>query len=87
MRQIATDLTLGQSAQAFGDMIIDPFDVLYGESAASARIMPVCLHTFLAGQPFRAKHLEPAYPNIASHPGVRHATGDEINDWYRAHYL
>lgn len=87
LNDVPAFLNLGQSAQAFGDMIIDQFDVLYEESAANARIMPICLHTFLAGQPFRAKHLRRAYEHIASHPGVWHATGDEINDWYRASYL
>ena len=68
-------------------MIMDQFDVLYEECARNARIMPVCLHPFLVGQPFRAKHLKRAYEYIASHEGVWFATGDEINDWYRANYL
>ena len=46
--------------------------------------MPICLHTFIVGQPFRAKHLREALRYIAGHEGVWFATGDEINDWYRA---
>jgi peptidoglycan/xylan/chitin deacetylase (PgdA/CDA1 family) len=87
MNDVPAFLNLGQSAEAFGDMIIDQFDVLYEEGATNARIMPICLHTFLVGQPFRAKHLKRAFEYIAGHPEVWFATGDEVNDWYRAHYL
>lgn len=87
MNDIPAFLNLGQSAAQFGDMIIDQFDVLYREGARNARIMPICLHTFLVGQPFRAKHLQRAFEYMAGHRDVWFATGDEINDWYRENYL
>lgn len=87
LNDIPAFMNLGQSAAQFGDMIIDQFDVLYEEGAKNARIMPICLHTFLVGQPFRAKHLRRAFEHIARHSNVWLATGDEINDWYRKDYL
>jgi len=74
---------VGVSSEAFGDMIIDQFDVLYEEGADNARCMPICLHTFWVGQPNKFKHLRRAFEYIASHKDVWMTTGDEVNDWYR----
>lgn len=87
LNDIPAIMNIGVTGEAFGDMIIDQFDVLYEEGATNARIMPICLHTFLVGQPFRAKHLKRAFEYIAGHPDVWMATGDEVNDWYRADYV
>lgn len=87
LNDVPAFLNLGQSASGFADMIIDQFDVLYAEGKSNARIMPICLHTFLVGQPFRAKHLKRALEYIASHSHVWLTTGDEVNDWYRQNYL
>lgn len=80
-------LNIGVSAKDFGDMIIDQFDVLYEEGATNARCMPICLHTFIVGQPNKAKHIRRAFNYIAGHEEVWLATGDEINDWYRKNYM
>ena len=80
-------LYFGAGGQEMGQMIRDQFDVLYAEAADNARVMAICLHTFVAGQPFRWKHISAALEYIAGHDGVWHATGGEINDWYRANYL
>lgn len=80
-------LNIGVSAKEFGDMIIDQFDVLYEEGATNARCMPICLHTFLVGQPNKAKHIRRAFDYITSHEDVWLTTGDEINDWYRTTYM
>ncbi|MFL2769392.1 MAG: polysaccharide deacetylase family protein [Rhodospirillaceae bacterium] len=87
LNDIPAFLNLGVTGEAFGDMIIDQFDVLYEEGSANARIMPICLHNFLVGQPFRAKHLKRAFEHIASHSDVWLTTGDEVNDWYRQNYV
>jgi len=87
LNDIPAFLNLGVTGEAFGDMIIDQFDVLYEEGSANARIMPICLHNFLVGQPFRAKHLKRAFEHIASHSDVWLTTGDEVNDWYRQSYV
>jgi allantoinase len=78
---------VGVSSQAFGDMIIDQFDVLYEEGETNARIMPICLHTFWVGQPNKFKHLKRAFEYIAGHSDIWFATGDEINDWFRSDYM
>jgi allantoinase len=87
MNDIPAIMNIGLSGKQFGDMIIDQFDMLYEEGATNARVMPICLHTFLVGQAFRAKHLRRAFQYMASRKDVWLATGDEINDWYRAEYL
>ncbi len=79
-------LSFGITAGEFGQLIRDQFDVLYAESANRPKIMPICLHTFIAGQPFRAKHLASALQYISSHDGVWFATSGEINTWFRDAY-
>ena len=74
---------VGVSSEAFGDMIIDQFDVLYEEGATNARCMPICLHTFWVGQPNKFKHLARAFRYMAGHEGVWFTTSDDVNDWYR----
>jgi len=75
--------SVGVSSAAFGDMIIDQFDVLYEEGATNARIMPICLHTFWVGQPNKFKHLKRAFEYICSHKNIWLTTADGVNEWYR----
>ena len=79
--------SVGVSSAAFGDMIIDQFDVLYEEGATNARIMPICLHTFWVGQPNKFKHLKRAFEYICSHDNIWLTTADGVNEWYRENYL
>jgi len=87
MNDIQVFLSLGLSGEAFGQMIIDQFDVLYEEGKTNSRVMPIVLHTFFVGQAFRAKHLARAFEHIVSHSDIWLPTGDEINDWYRQTHL
>ena len=87
VNDIPAFLNLGISSEAFGDMIIDQFDVLYEEGATNARCMPICLHTFHVGQPNKFKHLKRAFEYIAKHDDVWLTTGDDVNDWYRGQYM
>ena len=80
-------LYFGATGEDMGQLIRDQFDVLYAEGADNARVLAICLHTFIAGQPFRWKHIAAALEYIAGHDHVWHATGGEINDWYRANHL
>jgi len=80
-------LYFGATGENMGQMIKDQFDVLYEEGADNARVLAICLHTFIAGQPFRWKHISAALEYIAGHDHVWHPTGGEINDWYRANHL
>ena len=73
--------------EEFERMIRDTFDVLYAERAESNRVMAICLHPYLYGQPHRVKYLDRALGYILEHDGVWQATGTEIAAWSREHWL
>ena len=66
------------NAAPFERMIRDQFDVLYREGAESGRVMAICLHPYITGQPHRIMALKRALEYIDRHPGVWKATGEEI---------
>jgi allantoinase len=66
----------------FERMMKDQFDVLYREGAESGRVMAICLHPYIIGQPHRIGALDRALEYICSHAGVWKATGSEIVDHY-----
>jgi allantoinase len=67
------------------DQLIDHFDVLYAESAREGgRIMPIPLHSWCIGQPYRIGTLETVLAHIMGHQGVWPATGAEILDAWKA---
>lgn len=76
-------LNLNQSAEDFGRLLQDQFDVLYEDGKQTGRVMAICLHPFLIGYPHRAKYLDQALAHIASRNEVWMATGSEIIDWYK----
>jgi peptidoglycan/xylan/chitin deacetylase (PgdA/CDA1 family) len=84
INDIASFLVMGATAQDFGNMIRDQFDVMYGEGKSNGRVLAICLHTFLVGQAFRAKHLDAALGYVMQHDAVWTPTAGELNDWYRA---
>ncbi|MNC88043.1 hypothetical protein D3C83_38240 [compost metagenome] len=66
------------------DQLIDHFDVLYEESATQGgRIMPIPLHSWVIGQPYRIGTLETVLAHIMRHQGVWAATGTEILDAWK----
>jgi peptidoglycan/xylan/chitin deacetylase (PgdA/CDA1 family) len=67
----------------FERMIRDQFDVLWREGARSGRVMAICLHPFIMGQPHRIGALQRALGYIDQFDGVWKATGEEI----ARHYL
>lgn len=81
------DLMLFGSSGLTGDeffrTVVDQFDQLYADGAASGRVMALALHPFVTGQAFRAKYLDKALEYIASHEGVWLTTSDEIAEHYR----
>jgi peptidoglycan/xylan/chitin deacetylase (PgdA/CDA1 family) len=87
LNDIPALLSLHQSPERFGQMIRDQFDVLYEDGAKTGRIMSICLHPFLTGQPHRSKYFAQALSHIAARQEVWLATGSEILDWYKANYL
>jgi allantoinase len=87
INDVPTIMVKGTSAEVFGRMIKDQFDVLYEEGKERPRIMSISVHPFISGHPFRMKHIAAALDYIASHRDIWLTTGGEINDWYRANYL
>ena len=86
INDIPTFLDRGLGAEEFYRMIVDQFDVLYEDGAASGRVMAICLHPFLIGHAFRAKYLDKALGYIAQRREVWVTRGGEIADWYKANY-
>jgi allantoinase len=72
-----------RTAEEFAHMICEQFDVLYEEGATTGKVMSICLHPFVMGQPHRVRSLARAFAHIASRRDVWLATGAEIIDWYR----
>ena len=87
INDIPAFLDRGLGAEEFYRMIVDQFDVLYEDGAASGRVMAICLHPFLIGHAFRAKYLDKALDYITRRKEVWVTRGGEINDWYRATYM
>lgn len=69
---------------SYADMLKRTFDVLYREGETQARVMPIALHPFVIGVPYRIGALEDALQHIASHDGVWMATADDIVAAYLA---
>jgi allantoinase len=76
-------LGMKRSAEEFYQMIKDQFDVLYADGEHNPRVMSICLHPFIMGQPHRSKYLDFALQYITSHHDVWMATGWEIISWYK----
>ena len=70
INDIPAVLERGESAEGFGRMITDQFDVLYEDGATSGRVMAICLHPFLIGHPYRSKYLDKALAHITSRSEV-----------------
>ena len=75
-----------QTAEAFGRMIRDQFDMLYEEGATAPKVMAICLHPFAVTAPSRAKYLRQALEYILGHSGVWQAKAGDIADWYLENY-
>lgn len=87
INDIPAFVDLKQSAETFGRMICDQFDVLYEDGANTGRVMAICLHPFLIGHPYRSKYFAQALAHITARQDVWLTTGGEITDWYVENYL
>jgi peptidoglycan/xylan/chitin deacetylase (PgdA/CDA1 family) len=87
INDIPAFLDLKQSAETFGRMICDQFDVLYEDGAENGRVMAICVHPFLIGHPYRSKYFAQALAHITARQNVWLATGSEITEWYVQNYL
>lgn len=69
------------TAESYATMLKRTFDVLWREGGA---VMPIALHPFVIGVPYRIGGLDDALAYIARHDGVWLATADEIVAAYLA---
>lgn len=65
-------------------MIIDSYEQLRADSATSGRVLPIALHPFVIGQPFRHRYLDEALAYLTAQPDAWLTTTDDIVDVYRA---
>jgi allantoinase len=67
------------TAEGFADMIIDNFEEMLLQSAEQPLVFGVALHAFIAGQPFRLKHLRRALTHLRERgEGVWFATSGAV---------
>ena len=73
------------SATDFAQMIIDQFDEMLEASAEQPLVMPLVVHSFISGQPFRLRALRRALAHIARHRDeVWFTTPGQIADFIQA---
>jgi peptidoglycan/xylan/chitin deacetylase (PgdA/CDA1 family) len=73
------------SATEFAQMIIDQFDEMLEASAEQSLVMPLVVHSFISGQPFRLRALRRALSHIARHRDeVWFTTPGQIADFIHA---
>ena len=73
------------SATEFAQMIIDQFDEMLETSAQQSLVMPLVVHSFISGQPFRLRALRRALAHIARHRDkVWFTTPGQIADFIHA---
>ena len=53
------------SASDFADAIVDQFDEMREQAQSQPLVMGIALHAYIAGQPFRLRHLRRAFAHIA----------------------
>ena len=63
----STGIGRSVTARDFADMIVDQFDEMLASSADAPQVMPVILHSFISGQPFRLKALRRAIEHMMAH--------------------
>ncbi len=75
------------SPEQFANAIRDQFKRLHGEAQRRPGVvMPLALHPFLAGSPFRHEHIEQVLREIRAHDDVWFPTVAEIADFYLEHH-
>ena len=71
------------TAAAFGDAIVDNFEEMLRQSEAQPLVYGISLHAFIAGQPFRLRHLRRALEAVAkANDKVWFATTGAIAEHY-----
>lgn len=73
----------GYTGEQFVQLVQDEYAQLHHDSADSGRVMALCLHPFVIGQPFRHRYLEEVLEFITAQEDVWLTTSDEIAAHYR----
>ena len=68
----------GCDGQAFARMMTDACDQLVADAAVAARVLPICIHPFVIGQPTRFKPFAQALATLAARENVWMTTTDAI---------
>ncbi|MFF0795061.1 polysaccharide deacetylase family protein [Streptomyces spiralis] len=74
----------GLSGPDYERVVLDQFEQLLEDSASAGRAMALPLHTFIIGQPYRAKYLKRVLKTIAATKDVWLCTSDDIAEHYLA---
>jgi peptidoglycan/xylan/chitin deacetylase (PgdA/CDA1 family) len=77
---------LNRSNEEGYKQFVDHFDVLYEESARTAKVMAISLHPYIIGVPHRIRVLDRLLQHISNHDGVWFARAHEIDEWFRTNY-
>jgi peptidoglycan/xylan/chitin deacetylase (PgdA/CDA1 family) len=72
------------SAETFGRLVLDQFEVLLQEGAKRPKVLAVCLHPYAVAAPSRFRSLERLVAAICTHPDVWVADGGQIADAFSA---
>ncbi len=73
------------TGRAFGDLLIDSFDVLHAEAKSKTRMMSVGLHSRIIGHPGRLAGLIRFMDHIARHDDIWVCGRNDIADFWRTH--
>lgn len=68
-------------ARDFADLIVDNFDEMLEQSHAQPLVMGIALHTYVAGQPYRLRHLRRALEYIHREKRVWWTTPGAVCEW------
>jgi allantoinase len=68
----------------WADLVKRAVSQLWSDGAATGRLLVLCLHAHVSGQPFRIKYVADVLETVASLPDVWLATGGEIDQWHRS---
>lgn len=77
--------TPGLSGQDYERIVLDHFEQLLEDSVSTGRVMALPLHTFITGQPYRARALARVLRTITSTSEVWLCTSDDIAQHHRDH--
>ena len=64
------------------ERVMDAAHTLLNDKPVTARVLPVCVHPFIFGQPHRFRYFVKMLEELKSTPGVVFMTATEIYEWY-----